>query len=94
MDFDQFKEAVDTCAAARALDSATMWNAVASCQPELHGTIAAQVKWHDDRSTYTGVYAQVRTCTLCNSVVLSSLLVCTRDLHLTMSWNDFMAQFA
>lgn len=59
MNFEEFKDALSACAAARDVDAGAMRDAVARCQPELRGTIAAHVKWHDDRSTYTGVYAQV-----------------------------------
>jgi hypothetical protein len=37
-----------------------MRDVIAHSQPELRGTVAAHVKWHDDRSTYTGVHAKVR----------------------------------
>lgn len=60
MDFEEFKAALASCAAARGVDFAMMRDVVANCQPELRGTIAAHVKWHDDRSTYTGVHAKVR----------------------------------
>lgn len=58
MSFGRFKAALDECAAARGVDSAMMRDVIANCQPELRGTVAAPIKWHDDRSTYTGVHAQ------------------------------------
>jgi hypothetical protein len=57
MAFKQFKEALELCAEARQMDIATLTHAVAATQPHVNGTIAAPVKWHDDRSTYTGVHA-------------------------------------
>lgn len=58
MAFKQFKEALELCAQARQMDIATLTHAVAATQPRVSGTIAAPVKWHDDRSMYTGVHAQ------------------------------------
>jgi hypothetical protein len=58
MTFKQFNVALDLCAEARHMDTATLRHAVAATQPRVSGTIAAPVKWHDDRSMYTGVHAQ------------------------------------
>jgi hypothetical protein len=58
MSFAQFKAALDAGAEARGVDATTMRDVVANCVPELRGTVAAPVKWHDDRSMYTGVHAQ------------------------------------
>jgi hypothetical protein len=59
MDFEEFKNALDACAEARGVDHMMMRDVIAHSQPELRGTVAAHVKWHDDRSTYTGVHAKV-----------------------------------
>jgi hypothetical protein len=54
MDFERFKAALVDCAAARNVDADTFISIVANCQPLVHATVAESVKWHDDRSTYTG----------------------------------------
>lgn len=58
MNFSQFKSALEACADAREMDVDTLTHAVASTQPHVSGTVAAAVKWHDDRRLYTGVHAQ------------------------------------
>jgi hypothetical protein len=55
MDFERFKAALVDCAAARNVDADTFISIVSNCQPLVHATVAESVKWHDDRSTYTGV---------------------------------------
>ena len=57
MNFKQFMAALSLCADVRGLPIAEFAETVAATQPHVRGTIAAPVKWHDDRSTYTGVYA-------------------------------------
>ena len=58
MNFAQFKNALEACAAARDMHLDTLTHAVASTQPHVSGTVAAAVKWHDDRRMYTGVHAK------------------------------------
>ena len=57
MGFKHFCEALALCADARGLDTDALLATVAATEPHVSGTIAGHVKWHDDRSTYTGVYA-------------------------------------
>jgi p25-alpha len=57
MTFQQFSAALDACAAAHGVPAADAAAAVAAAEPRVSGTVAGQVKWHDDRGTYTGVYA-------------------------------------
>eukprot|EP00892_Ulva_mutabilis_P010007 jgi/Ulvmu1/7379/UM036_0039.1 len=58
MSFEQFLNGLAECAAARGDDLLLFKETVANCQPMVHATVARPVKWHDDRSMYTGVYAQ------------------------------------
>ena len=57
MNFKQFAAALELCAAYRDVPAADFVATVAATEPHVRGTVAAPVKWHDDRSTYTGVYA-------------------------------------
>ena len=57
--FAQFEQAVELCAAKRGLSQAEMETTIMmSGGKRLTGTQAESVKLHDDKSTYTGVYAK------------------------------------
>lgn len=56
---DEFLYALDLVAERKAVDADDLESAVvASGGPALYGTVADEVRFHDDKSTYTGVYAR------------------------------------
>ena len=56
--FTQFKSAINLCADKRKCDYATLEASIlAAGGPVFTGTKAEAVKYHDDKSLYTGVYA-------------------------------------
>jgi hypothetical protein len=74
MNFKQFNAALAACAHARSMDVDTFISAVAATEPHVSGTVTCHVKWHDDRSTYTGVYAQGGPSTVDKHVELKNLV--------------------
>lgn len=57
--FDQFKAGVSNMATKKGMSEAELSQAIAaSGGPTFQGTKADYVKFHDDKSLYTGVYAQ------------------------------------
>jgi len=57
--WDQFGKALGLCAEKKGTDVNAVYAKVAASQgPVLKGTKAAAVALHDDKSNYTGVYAQ------------------------------------
>ena len=57
--YDQFVNAINIFADKEKIPHAEYHAKIAAAQgPVFHGTEADAVKWHDDKSTYTGVYAQ------------------------------------
>ena len=57
--FDQFGTALEHIATKKGVDKAAIEEKVASSKgPILAGTQADAVRFHDDKSSYTGVYAQ------------------------------------
>ena len=57
--FDQFKQALELCAPKLKMTPEQIFAKVQSSSgPEFKGTKADNVKLHDDKSTYTGVYAK------------------------------------
>ena len=57
--FDQFKAGVAQMAAKKGISEADLSNLIVSSGgPKFQGTKADYVKFHDDKSTYTGVYAK------------------------------------
>ena len=56
--FDQFKEGIHQMAAKKGISEAELESIIVQTGgPHFHGTKAQSVKLHDDKSTYTGVYA-------------------------------------
>ena len=52
--FKQFCEALALCAEARSMPADDFNAKVAATQPHAKATVADNVKWHDDKSKYTG----------------------------------------
>ncbi|KAK9821282.1 hypothetical protein WJX74_008620 [Apatococcus lobatus] len=73
--FSQFLVALDKLAAERGWDAAEARSCVSSCMGPTHTntTTAAAVRLHDDRSTYTGVYAKGGPSTVDKRITLESL---------------------
>ena len=72
--YEQFEKAVELCAPKLGMTKdALAAKIVAACSqgPVLHGTKADYVKFHDDKSTYTGVYARGGPTTVRNIFILS-----------------------
>jgi hypothetical protein len=59
INFSQFSKAVELIAQKKAIDAATISETICkSGGPTFAGTKTDYVKFHDDKSTYTGVYAK------------------------------------
>jgi len=57
INFSQFENALAQCATKKGVQKDDIINAILKCGgPILHGTKADYVKFHDDKSTYTGVH--------------------------------------
>lgn len=58
--FAEFEKTIELCAARKKTTKDKIVEKILAgpCQPVLHGTKADFVKFHDDKSTYTGVYAR------------------------------------
>jgi hypothetical protein len=57
--YAQFENALSMCAEKKGIDAeALKANVIKVGGPTFSGTVADSVKFHDDRSLYTGVYAQ------------------------------------
>lgn len=56
--FSQFEKALEEVAKRKGVETSEIISAVqSSTGPQYRGTQADSVKWHDDKSLYTGVYA-------------------------------------
>jgi len=59
MKYDQFLKGLEECAAKKGVSVDDIKNHILHTGgPVYAGTKADKVKWHDDKSTYTGVYAK------------------------------------
>lgn len=57
--FDQFEKTLELCAAKKGVTKDALADKIIACGgPKLVGTKAGFVKFHDDKSTYTGVYSR------------------------------------
>ena len=59
INYSQFEKAIAECATKKGTDAASLTSAICAVGgPVFTGTKADNVKYHDDKNLYTGVYAQ------------------------------------
>eukprot|EP00916_Digyalum_oweni_P003533 GHVL01006356.1.p2 GENE.GHVL01006356.1~~GHVL01006356.1.p2 ORF type:complete len:145 (+),score=31.29 GHVL01006356.1:96-530(+) len=72
--FNEFYEGLRLIAEKKKVDLETVTQKVCKASPTYSGTVAENVRFHDDKSSYTGVHAKGGPSTLDQSKGLSNLL--------------------
>ena len=79
MKYDQFLKGIEECAPKKGISVEDMKGKIlAKGGPAYAGTKADAVKWHDDKSTYTGVHAKGGPSTVDKDKITSISQTCDR----------------